>query len=52
MRYELPPGLTDEEVIDALVQKYPELAEALEGRLKAAPTTKGPTTAIPVSKLL
>ena len=35
----------------ALVDTYPEIAELVKGRLKAAPTTGAPTTAIPVSKL-
>ena len=37
---------------EALIETYPEIGEIVKGRLKAAPTTKGPTTAIPVSKLL
>jgi hypothetical protein len=35
-----------------LIETYPEIGEIVKGRLKAAPATKGPTTAIPVSKLL
>jgi uncharacterized protein YecE (DUF72 family) len=31
----------------SLVEKYPELGEALEGRLKPAPTKPAPTTAVP-----
>ena len=37
---------------EALIETYPEIGEIVKGGLKAAPTTKGPTTAIPVSKLL
>src|SRR5258705_10082852 len=37
---------------EALVEAYPEIGESVKGRLKAAPTTTGPTTAISVSKLL
>src|SRR5204862_5159988 len=36
---------------EALIETYPEIGEIVKRRLKAAPTTKGPTTAIPVSKL-
>jgi uncharacterized protein YecE (DUF72 family) len=36
---------------EALVEEYPELAEALEGRLKPAPTKPAPTTRVPVAKL-
>ena len=37
---------------EALIETYPEIGEIMKGRLTAAPTMKGPTTAIPVSKLL
>ena len=37
---------------EALIETYPEIGEIVKRRQKAAPTTKGPTTAIPVSKLL
>ena len=37
---------------EALIETYPEIGEIVKSGLKAAPTTKGATTAIPVSKLL
>jgi uncharacterized protein YecE (DUF72 family) len=37
---------------EALIETYPEIGEIVKGRLRAASTTKGSTTAIPVSKLL
>jgi uncharacterized protein YecE (DUF72 family) len=35
---------------ESLVEQYPELREALEGRLKPAPTKGGSTTRVPVAK--
>ena len=35
---------------ESLVETYPEMGEALKGRLKPAPTTPAPTRRVPVAK--